>query len=96
MSRRGERERPLEVRERRGGVQPERTFPGEGEEPQRRRFELGGLLGLSGGPRELQRRRVVVGEDVGEVLHALGGLRLDPCGPRRRGAMPVEALGSCP
>ena len=96
MSRRGERERPLEVRKRRGGVQPERTLPGEGEEPQRRCLELGGLLGLPGGPRELQGRRVVVGEDVGEVLDPLGGLGLDPArrgdvtrGPRGSGELAV-------
>ena len=57
---------------------PSARSPARDEEPQRRCLELGGLLGLSGGPRELQRGRVVVGEDVGEVLDAFGGLRLDP------------------
>ena len=80
MSGRSERERPFEVRERRGGIQPERTLPGEGQELQGRCFELGGLLGLSGGLRQLQRGGVVVGEHVGEVLDPLGSSRLDPPG----------------
>ena len=37
---RGERECPFEVRERRGSIESERTFAGEGEEPQRRCLEL--------------------------------------------------------
>ena len=78
MARRGERERPLEARERGGGVEAERAFPGEAEEPQRGRFELRGLLGLSGCPGELEGGRVVVGEHVGQVFDPLGRLRLDP------------------
>ena len=81
---------------RRGGVQAERSFPGQGQEPQRRCLELGGLVGLSGGLRELQGGRVVVGEDVGEVLDPFGGLGLDPSrrgdvtrGPRGSGELPV-------
>ena len=91
VSRRGERERPFEVRKRRRGVQAERPLPGEGQELERRCLELGRLLGLSGGPRELQGRRVVVGEDVGEVLDAFGGLGLDP---RRRGDVTRGSRGS--
>ena len=43
MSRRGERERPLEARERRGGIEAERALARERQESQRRRLELGRL-----------------------------------------------------
>lgn len=80
MTRRRQRQGSLEVPERRGGVQSERPIPGEGEEPQRACLELDRELGLPGGACELQGRCVVVGEDVGEVLLALWGPRLDPAG----------------
>ena len=66
-------------------------LPGEGEEPQRRRFQLRRLLGLPGGAGELERGRVVVGEHVGEVLDPVGRLRLDP---GRRGDVAGGARGA--
>ena len=57
---------------------PSARSPASDRNLQRRRLELGGLFGLSGGPSELQGRRVVVGEHFGEVLDAFGGLGLDP------------------
>ena len=78
MTRRRQGQRSLEVPERRGGVQAERPLPRQLQEPQRRRLDLGRELGLAGGAREIERRRVVVREDVGQVLHALRRPRLDP------------------
>src|SRR5205814_3053798 len=69
-------------RQRRGGVQAERAFPRERQELERRCLELARLPGLPSGLRELQGGRVVVREDVGEVLDPLEGLGLDPA--RRR------------
>ena len=59
---------------------PSARSPARERNFERRCLELGRLLGLSGGSRELQGRRVVVGEDVGEVLDAFGRLGLDPSG----------------
>ncbi len=79
---RGEGEGALEVRDGGRGVEPERPLSRQGQEPQRRRLELSGLLSLPGRTREIQRRRVVIREDIREILHALRRLGLDP--PRCR------------
>ena len=78
----GKRERPLETRQGRGGVEAEGAFPGEAEEAQGRSLELFCLLCLSRRLGEVEGARVVVGEHVGQVFDPLGCLRLDPRGGR--------------
>ena len=60
------------------------------------RFELGRLICLPGGTGEVECRRVVVGEHVGDVLDPAGGLPLEPArgrdmpgGARGAGELPV-------
>ena len=55
------------------------------------RLEPGGVLGSVGRLRQVQRRRVVVGEDVGDILDTVSGSRFDPL---RRGDMARGAGGS--
>ena len=73
-------EGPLEVRQRRGSVQPECPFSGQSEEPQRGRLQIVRLLDLSRRLCEFEGRCVVVGENIGEVLNPIGSLGLDPGG----------------
>ena len=86
-----ERQRPLEVGKRRGGVEAQGAFAGQGQEPASRGFELGGPIGLSGGAGQVEGGCVVIGQDVGQVLHPARGLRFDP---RRGGDMPRGARGA--
>ena len=90
----GERQRPLQIGERRVGVEAKRAFACQRQEPPRRVFQLGCLVGVSGGVGEVKRGCVVVGKHVCDVFHPLGGLGFDPrrggdmpCGPRRREAV---------
>src|SRR5207248_2520475 len=61
------------------------------ERPARRRTKLCFGLGIPGGPRELERLQVMVGEDVRQILRSAACLLLDPrCG----GAMLTDARGA--
>ena len=73
-----EGQRPLEVPECRGGVEPERPFTRQDEEPPRGSFEFTDAVDLPRHVGQIERGGVVVGEDVGEVLDAVGGPRLQP------------------
>ena len=73
MPDRGEGKRPLEAGKCSVGVQPKRTLARQNQEPQRRSLELRCMLHLTGGSREVEGGRVVVGEDVCEALDAARG-----------------------
>src|SRR5262245_49283715 len=84
--------RPLEARERRGAVEAKGAPAGQSEEAQGRDLQLRRLLGLVRRPRQLERGRVVVGKNVGEVPDAVRDLVLDPGGG---GHVPSSADGAC-
>src|SRR5207253_5545787 len=88
---RGELERASEPRFRLGGVEAERPLAGEREEAPRRPGELLRQLRVTGGPRQLKRLKVVMGEYLGQILHPIARLTLDPSGRRTMAAGPLRA-----